>query len=233
MAAGSPAGSDLQKRRVIRVADVNVPAGNVHALHLRVAAQAKIRVALDEHFIIDRTVRIVTNDAAFAHSRMFKNKRACLVTVTLRTAFILPCHGQPAGRFENITAVRVVALHAAHVAFDDRMMLRQIKFRVNIEMTLETRRRVITRVDDEIGAAAGFDVFAARTVTGFAAGLAGHRRSFKMNPRVRAGGKFSDDVLMAVRAGLIAHVMRTGNLQRRNHRVRRGIARCQKERGTD
>ena len=111
-------------------------------------------------------------------------------------------------------------------------MLRQIKFRVNIEMTLETRRRVITRVDDEIGAAAGFDVFAARTVTGFAAGLAGHRRSFKMNPRVRAGRKFPDNVLVAVRAGLVTDIMRAGNFQWCHHRAGSRVARSQQERGT-
>ena len=41
--AGIPAGSHLQKRREVRVANVNVPSRNIRALHLRVAAQAKIQ----------------------------------------------------------------------------------------------------------------------------------------------------------------------------------------------
>ena len=50
VAAGSPAGSDLQSRGVIHVADVNLFA---RRLDLRVAAQAKIGIALHEHFLVD------------------------------------------------------------------------------------------------------------------------------------------------------------------------------------
>jgi len=229
MAAGSPACSDSQKHRVINVADVNLLA---HRLDLCVAAQAKVRVALDEHFLIDRAMRIVANDAALTHRRMFKDEWPRLVAMTLRATFILPRHGQSARRLENVAAMRVMALHAAHVAFDDRMMLRQIKLRVDVEMTLKAGSRIFARVDDEISAAAGLDVFAARPVAGFAAGFTDHRRIFKMNPRMRAGGKFSDDVLVAIRAGLVTDVMRAGNFQRHHHRARGGVARSQKERGT-
>lgn len=233
MAAGVPAGAPAQKPRVIRVADVNVSAGNVRALDLRMAAQAKIRVALDEHFLVDRAVWIMTDDAAFAQRRMFKDKRARLVAVTLRAAFILPRHRQSARRFENIAAMWIMALHATHVAFDDRVMLRQIKFRVHVEMTLETGRWVVARIDDKFSAAPGLDVLAARPVAGFAACLAGHPRIFKMNPRVRAGGKFADDVFVAVHAGLVADEMRAGNFQRHHHRVGRGGARNQKKNYAD
>ena len=221
--AGVPAGSHLQKRRVIRVADINVPGRNIRALHLRVAAQAKIRVALDEHFLVDRAVRTVAGDAAFAQRRMFKHKRPRLVAMTLRAAFILPRHRQPARRFENVPAMRIVTLHAAHVAFDDWMMLRQIEFRVDVEMTLKTGRRIVARIDDELRSTAGLDMFAAGTVAGFATSLAGHRHVFKMNARVRAGGKFLDDFLVAIRAGLVADVMRAGNFQRHRHRARRRV----------
>lgn len=231
MAAGSPAGSDLHERRMIRVADVNVSARNIRALHLCVATQAKIRVARDEHFLIDRAVRIVTNGAALAQRGVLEDKWPRLFAMTLRAAFVLPRHGQSARRFENVAAVRIVALPAIHAAFNDRMMLRQIEFSVNVQMTLKTGRRIVARVDDEICAAAGFNVFAARSVTGFATGLAGHRRLFKMNPRVRAGGKFSDEGRVAIRAGLVADELRAGNFQRHDHRTGRGGARNQKERG--
>ena len=52
-------------------------------------------------------------------------------------------------------------------------------------MALETRRRVVARVDDEISAA-GLDVFAARTVAGFAAGLGRPSPQFQNEP-ARAG----------------------------------------------
>ena len=44
MAAGGPAGPHLKKSSVVRVADVNVAGGNIRALDLRVATQAKVRV---------------------------------------------------------------------------------------------------------------------------------------------------------------------------------------------
>ena len=226
VAAGSPARSDLQLFRMIRVADVNGLAG---CLDLCVAAHAKIRITVDEHFLVDRTVRSMTGDAAFAHRLVFKNKRARLVAMALGAAFIMPRHGQPARRFENIAAMGIVALPAIHVAFDDRVMLGQIKFRVDVEMTLKTGRRILARVDDEPDAAAGLDVFAARPVTGFAAGLADHRRIVRMNPRVRAGGKLSDDVLVAIGAGLIADIVRAGNFQRSHHGVGRGGTGIQKQ----
>lgn len=156
------------------VADVNVSGGDIRALNLRMAPQAKIRVALDEHFLVDRAVWIMANDAAFAQRRMFKDERSCLVAMTLRAAFILPRHRQSSRRSENVAAVRVVALHAVHVAFDDRMVLRQIKLRVHVEMTLKTGRRVIVWIDDELRRAAGFDVFATWPMAGFAAGLSNH-----------------------------------------------------------
>ena len=211
---------------MIHVADQKLPA---RRLNLCMAAHAKIRIAVDEHFLVDRTVRSMTGDAAFAHRLVFKNKRARLVAMALCAAFIMPRHGQAARRFENIAAMGIVALPAIHVAFDDRVMLWQIKFRVDVEVTLKTGRRVLARVDDEPGAAAGLDVFAARPVTGFAAGLADHRRIVRMNPRVRASGKLSDDVLVTVRAGLVADIMRARNFQRCHHGVWRGGTGIQKQ----
>ena len=218
MASGGPAGSHLQKRRVIGIADQNCSA---ETLRLRMATQAKVGVAFNEHFLIDRAVWVVTNGAAFAHRLVLEYKWPRLIAMTLRATFILSRHRQSARRFENVAAVRVVAIHATHAAFDDRMMLWQTEFGVDIEMALETGCRIAARINDELRAAAGFNVLAAGTVAGFAAGFADHRRIFKMNARVRAGGKFSDDVRVTVRAGFVADVMRTGNFQRHDDRVRR------------
>ena len=224
MAAGSPARPDLQKRRMIRVADVDVSGGNIRPLHLRVAAQAKIRVACDKHLLVDRAVGIVAGGATFAHRRMLENKRAHLVAMTLRAAFVLPRHRESVRRFQNVAAVRVMALHAIHVAFDHGMVLRQTEFRVDIEMALKAGCGVVVRIDDEFCAAAGLDVLAAGAVAGFAAGLADHRRIFKMDARVRAGGKFPDKVRVAIRAGLVAGVMRAGDFERHDDRTRHGGA---------
>jgi hypothetical protein len=211
MAAGCPTRCQLQPRCMIHVADVNLPACR---LHLCVAAQAEIRVALGQHLLIDRAVRDMADDAAFTHCLMFKHKRAGLIAMTLRAAFILPRHSEPACGFEDVIAMRVMALHTVHVAFDDRMMLWQVKFCVDVKMTQKARGWIFARVYDEAGTAAGLDVFTARTVAGFAARLASHCRIAGMNSSVRTGRKFSDNVLVAVCAGLVADKMCAGNLQR-------------------
>ncbi len=152
---------------------------------------------------------------------MFKNERARLGFMTLCATLILLRHRESAGRFQDVAAVRIVAVHAIHVTFDDQMMLRQIKFRVDVEVTLKTRLGIFAGIDDELRRAAGADVFAARTMTGFATALAGHRGVFKMQPRVRAHRKFADDIRVAISAGLIADKMSAGNFQGRNDEGRR------------
>ena len=214
---------------MIHVADVKLAAG---LLDLCVAAHAKIRVAFDEHLLVDRTVWTMADDAALAHRRMHKDEWSGLVAMALRTAFVLPCHGQSARRFENIAAVRVMALDTVHMPFDNGMMMRQVEFCVDVEMTLKTGRRVLARVDDKISTATRLNVFAARPVTGFTAGLVNHCRVARMNPRVRTAGKFLGDFFVAIRAGLVADIMRPGYFQRCRQRARRGIARNDKQRGT-
>lgn len=212
MTAGGPASSHLQQRGVVRVADVNAPRGNCGALDLGVATQAKVGIARHQHFLIDRTVRAVTGGAAFAQRFVLEDKGPRLVAVTLRATFVLPGHGQTAGRLEDVAPVRVVTLAATHMAFENLMMLRQAEFRVNVKMALEAGRWILAGVDDESGAAAGLDMFAAGTVAGFTAGFAHLGRIFKMDPGMRAGGEFADDIGMTVQAGVVANVMRAGDV---------------------
>jgi hypothetical protein len=132
-------------------------------LVLRMASQAKVRVALDKHFAVDRAVRVVTRGATLAHGFVLEHNRARLFTMTLGAAFVAPRHRQSAGGFENVVAMRVVALNTIHFALNHGMMLGQIKFSLNFEVALKTRCRVFAGINDEFVLAA-FDVFAARAV---------------------------------------------------------------------
>ena len=219
VATGRPAGSHLEKLAVIRVPNINASGCHAGSLNLRVATQAEIGVAGDEHFLVDRAVRIVTSRAPFPQCLMLEDKRPRLLPVTLRAAFILPRHGQAARRLENVTAVRIVTLHATHVPFHDRMMLRQVEFRLNIQMTLKTRGRVVPRINDKF-CPAGFDVLAAGTMAGFAARLPGQGRIFKMHAGMRAGGKFPDNVRMTIQACMVTDEMGAGYFQRHAHAAR-------------
>lgn len=173
VAAGSPAGAGLQQQRMICAANIDMAGGHGRALHLRMAAQAQIGITDGEEILIHGTVWIMAHSTAFTHGRMFKNEGACLFAMALRAAFAGTGHGEAAGGFENIAPVRVMALVAVHVPLDDRVMMRQVELGINIQMTLKTRSRIVPGIDDETRVAAGFNVFAARAVTGFAAGLAG------------------------------------------------------------
>ena len=202
---------------MICVADVNAAGGNIRALDLRMTAQAKIGIIIEEQFLIDGTVGAMANRAAFPQGFMFKNKGPSLGLMTLGATLVLQGHRQPAGRLEDVAAMRIVAIHATHVAFNYRVMMRQIKFRLRIEVALEAGLRIFARVNDEFRRATGTDVFAARTVAGFATALARHRRVFKMQSGVRAGRKFPDDVRMTIGACMVADEMSAGNFQRCHH----------------
>ena len=96
VAASRPARSLSQQCGVRDFANVNFTARNARTLHLRVAFQTKVGIAFNEHFAVDRTVRIMTNDAAFTHGFMFKNKWPDLFAMTLRAILVLTRHGQSA-----------------------------------------------------------------------------------------------------------------------------------------
>jgi hypothetical protein len=67
-------------RRMRNIADINLPR---RSLHLRVAFQAKIRIALDQQFPIHRPMWIVTHRASFPQRFMLENKRPRLFPMAL------------------------------------------------------------------------------------------------------------------------------------------------------
>ena len=230
--AGGPASAELEVGGVWAFADENFRR-QTRALHLRVAAEAEIVVGLREHHAVDRTVRVVTGRAAFAQGGMFEDKGPSLLAMALGAVFIAPGHGQASRQLEDVFAVRVVALRAIHAAFSDGMMRGQLKFRLRLQMTAEAGVRVPSGIDDEFAdAAANLDVFATRTVAGFAAGAVLQGRVFKIQMRMRAGFKSAGDVGMALEAGVIADVMRAGDFEWRDRHARHGGTRIEKQNHT-
>lgn len=163
-------------------------------------------------------MRIVTDCAAFAHRFMLENKWSRLFAMTLRATLVQPGHCQSAGRFEDVAAVGVVALNAIHPAFNEGMMLRLAKFSFGLQMALETSVRIFAGVYDEFAAPpANFNVFAARTMAGFASRLAAELRVIDMDPRMRAGRKNPRDVGVAFAASPVADISCAWNVRRRNN----------------
>ena len=69
---------------MILAADVNCASGLAgQPLRLEVAFQAKVVVALNEHFVVHAAVRIMTRRAALADGFVFKDERPALCDMTL------------------------------------------------------------------------------------------------------------------------------------------------------
>jgi hypothetical protein len=163
--------------------------------------------------------------AAFAQGFVFENKRAALFTMTLRAGFVEARHGEAAGGFHDFVAVRVVAVHAVHLAFDDGMMLRKTEFRMDVDMALETGGRIFAGIDDESAAAAtDADVFAGRTVAGFATGYLGEFNVVLVEAAVSAGEEGARDIGVAIDARRVADEVRAWNVRRESHGLVQGGA---------
>jgi len=203
---------------------VDVPDVNplVDGLGLRVAAQAEVGITGHEQFLIDRPMRIVAGHAAFPHGIVFKHEGPGLILVALGAIFVRLRHGQSPGWFEEVSPMGIVALHTIHVSFDHRMMLGQHKFALHFQMAFKAGGRILPGINDELGAAAGFNMPAAGPMTGFAPSLAGHGGGVVVKPAMRAGGKFMDEVGVTILAGTVADVMGTGNFQGGDHHARFG-----------
>jgi len=205
---------------------VNVPDENslVDGLGLRVAAQAEGGITGHEQLLIDRTMRLVTSHAAFPQGGMLKHKRPGLILVALGAILICPRHGQSARRLEEVISVRIMALPAIHVPFDHRMMLREHKVALHIEMAFKAGGGILAGIDDELGTTAGFNMPAAGPMTGFATGLARHGGVGVVKAAMWTGGKFADKVGVTILAGAVAGIMGAGDFQGGDHQARLGDA---------
>lgn len=115
------------------------------------------------------------------------------------------------------------------MALNHRMMLREVKFGLDIQMALETGFGISTGIDDEPRGAARPDVLAAGAMAGFTTALSDHRRILKMQARMRTGRKFTDDLSMTIGTGAVPNKMGAGNFQWNRHRCGGGGAGNQKK----
>jgi hypothetical protein len=219
VATRRPTSAKAQKPGVVYVADEKVTR-RPRFLHLGVAAKAHIGIAHGQHLRIDGTVRTVATGATFAHGRMFENDGLGLFPMALGAIFVLAPQRQSARWFHNIHTVRVVALDAVHFAFEDEMVLGQMKFRLDVGMALETSSGILAGIKDEVLASAACrHVFAAGAVARFTAGLPSPIRAGQMQTRVGAGRKGAGNALVAIGASFVADKGGAFNLQRNHHRA--------------
>jgi hypothetical protein len=126
----------------------------------------------------------MASDASLAHRLVFIDERTTLLCVTLEAGFVSSHESKAAGSdlllnvcwgaLDRDAFVRFMTIAAAHLAFEDRMMMRQLKCCANIQVTLETSVWRFSRVDNRALSAASLYVQTPRAVARLATHI--HRR---------------------------------------------------------
>ena len=164
-----PAGAPLHEIGVGDFSDQKITGSDIRPLNLCVTFEAQVIVTLDQKLAIDRAMRVMASGASIAQGFVFEDERPALLSVALRSTLIQPGHSQSARRFHNVVPVRIVAIHAIHPPFNHRMMLRQVKFSVDIQVALKAGFRRLPQIDNRALRATGLVMDTSRAVTRFAA----------------------------------------------------------------
>lgn len=225
---GGPAAALPHKRGVVHFADEQV-AGR--SLCLCMALQAEVGVVLHEQLGVDGPVRVMTDGAAFAHSLVLENELAGLFLMALRAGLVHASEAKAARGLHHVVAVRVVALHAVQVTFENRVMVGQAKLGVNILVTAEAGFGCFLGIEDEFVQAlpAGGHVAAAGAMTRLATGVERAFGRADLDARMGIGRKLLMDGGVAVHASLVTDEFRAFDVQRLFHGARDGGAGSRQE----
>ena len=175
-------------------------------LLLEMAFQTERRVALVQQALVNGAVRRMANNTTLPHRLVLIHPRAALLRMTLEAGFV-SAQESKAARFEpllNIRLcafnrdpfVRLVTIAAAHLAFQHRMVMRQLECCANFQMALETGVRRFSRIYNRTRAAASLNVQAPGTVTRFAAHVL-CVFSFCLQPSVSGCSEIAHDLFVA------------------------------------
>ena len=206
MAASRPTRPLLQKIRVIDISNENVSG---YFLLLEMALQTQRRVTFGQQSLVDRSVGCMADGASLTHRLVLVDKRATLLRVTLETGFVSgqerkstgfkPLLNICRGTLSRDPSMRFVAIAAAHLALEHRMVMWQCERCANFQVTLETGVRRLAWIYDGTRSAASFDVQTPRTV----ARLATHVLCvfpFRLQSRVSGCPEVAHDLFVAGRA---------------------------------
>ena len=148
----------------------------------------------------------MASGATLTHCFVLIDKWPALLRVTLEAGFVSAQESKAAaselllnicrGALDCDPFVRFVAITAAHLAFKHRVMMRQLECRANLQVTLETSVRRLSRIDDRASAAAGLNVQTPGSVARLAAHVLGIF-SFCLQPRVSGCPEVTDNLFVA------------------------------------
>ncbi len=218
MATGGPTRSHRKKRAVIDFTNQNLSRVK---LHLGMASQAKLRVSLNEHFVVDGSVRLMARCASVLHPFVDKHKGARLFAMALRTLLVLPSEAESPGLFKDVSPMRIMAVDAVDLSFEYGVVLRKAKLCMLLLMAIQAGLRVSAGVvDKDRFATTRLYVLATRSVARFTTAYFVIVCFFLEESRVNAAGKLSRDFCVAVLTFLVAHIVSTLDLGRYDHRTR-------------
>jgi hypothetical protein len=154
-----------QEVGVVDISDENMPG---LFLFLEMAFQAERLISLVQHPLIDRAVGRMANRTTLTHRLVLINKGPALRCMALEAGFVSAQESKAAAlehllnigpaALDRYSDVWIMAVSAAHFAFQHRMMMRQLKLCPHFQVTLETSFRRLTRIDDRVRCAAAFNM---------------------------------------------------------------------------
>jgi hypothetical protein len=168
----------------------------------------------------------MASGATLTHCFVLIDEWPALLRMTLEAGFVSAQESKAAaselllnicgGAFDCDPFVRFVAIAAAHLAFQDWMMMRQLERCANFQVTLETRVRRFSRIDDCARSAASLHVQTPRAVArlathvdgllcSFAASFCGalsYDQFFCLQSRVSGRSEIAHDLFVTGRAFL-------------------------------
>ena len=160
MAARRPTGATGQETRVVTPTDKN---HSRSGLLLEMALQAKRVVPLHQHLLIHGAMHRMAGGAAFAHRLVLEDKGTALRRVAPCAGVRLRCVRERAA-MSGVAFVRIVAVAATHLPFQDRMVIRQVELAALVEMTLKAGLWRLAGIQDRMVCSTRFVVNASRSM---------------------------------------------------------------------
>jgi hypothetical protein len=154
-------------------------------------------------------MRQMANGTTFADCFVFINKRPALRGVTLKANIVLAQKRQPATQdmlshawaptFHGAALVDFVTIRTAHLPFQNRVVMRELKLRANVQVTLEACLRRAPGIHDQICRAAALRMQTSGAVARFASGV-GRVRARRLQAGMCRRAEIAHDLFVAIRA---------------------------------
>ena len=162
----------------------------------------------------------MTGHTTFAQRLVLENEWTSLRGMTLEAGFVLAQQAN-AATLERLgetgpaplygrADMRIMTIGTTYLAFQHRMVVRQLELCAHFQVTLKTGLRRFARIDDRLGRSPALDMQTSRSVTRFATNVL-RVVSLRLQTSVRCSGEITGDRLVTGRTRLGTDELRPGN----------------------